>query len=77
VIYEYVLIILFSISLEVRQKNWVRHSLYPNNISSLTIFIKEFLKSWGPRSQGYEDIIHDLTISLLEEGFFSKHVDDL
>jgi hypothetical protein len=55
VIHEDLLIRFFLISLEGRQKNWVKHSLGPKSISSLTIFIEEFLKQWGLRFQSYED----------------------
>jgi hypothetical protein len=63
-----VLIILFFLSLEIRQEDWVKHTLKPKSISYLTIFIEEFLKRWAQRTQRYEYILHDLTISLQREG---------
>jgi hypothetical protein len=42
-----VLIRLFFLSLETRQKDWVEHTLHPKSISSLEIFIEEFLKRWA------------------------------
>jgi hypothetical protein len=42
VIHEDVLIRFFLLSLEARQKNWVKHSLSPKSISSLTFSLKNF-----------------------------------
>jgi hypothetical protein len=50
VTYQDVLIRLLLLSLETRQKNWVKHTLNPKSISSLTIFIEEFLKWWALRT---------------------------
>jgi hypothetical protein len=76
VTHQDVLIRLFLLSLETRQKNWVKHTLNPKSISSLTIFIEEFLKQWAPRTQRYEDILHDLTVALQREGLFSNPVEE-
>jgi hypothetical protein len=76
VIHKDVLIRLFLISLEARQKNWVKHSCSPKSISSLAVFIEEFLKWWGPIFQRYEDTFQDLTTVLREEGFFYKPIQD-
>jgi hypothetical protein len=50
VTHQDVLIRLFFLSLETRQKDWVKHTLNPKSISSLTIFIEEFLKRWAPEN---------------------------
>jgi hypothetical protein len=71
-----VLIRLYLVSLETRQNNWVKHTLYPKSISSLTVFIEEFLRWWASRTQRYEDILHDLIVALQREGLFSNPVDE-
>jgi hypothetical protein len=76
VIHEDTLIRLFLVSLEARQKNWVKNCCSPRSISSLTIFIDEFLKQWAPRTQRYEDILHNLTVALQEEGLLSNPIED-
>jgi len=40
VIHEHVLIRLFLLSLEARQKNWVKHPYSPKSISSIAVFIE-------------------------------------
>jgi hypothetical protein len=81
VIHEDVLIRLFLSKiwhghLEARQKNWVKHSCSPKSISSIAMFIEEFLKRWGPKFQRYEDTLQDLMETLQEEGFFSNPIED-
>jgi hypothetical protein len=41
--HEDVLITLFLLSLEAKQKDWFKHSCSPKSISSIAIFIEEFL----------------------------------
>jgi hypothetical protein len=64
VTHQDVLIRLFFLSLETRQTDRVENTLKPKSISSLTIFIEEFLKIWAPRTQSYEDTFHKLMVSL-------------
>jgi hypothetical protein len=67
VTHQDVLIRLFFLSLETKRKGWVKHTLNPKSISSLTISIEEFLKIWAPRTQIYEDVLHDLIAALQRE----------
>jgi hypothetical protein len=62
--------------LETRQNNWVKRTLHLKRISSLTIFIEEFLKYWALRTKRHEDILHNLIVALQREGFFSNPVED-
>jgi hypothetical protein len=66
-----VLIILFLLSLETRQKDWVKHTLRLKSISSLEIFIEKFLLRWALITQRYKDTFQDLTVVLQREGLCS------
>jgi hypothetical protein len=50
VTHQDVLIRLFLLSVETRKKGWAKHTLNPKSISSLIIFIEEFLKRWATRT---------------------------
>jgi hypothetical protein len=65
VIHEFMLLRLFLLSLEARKKNWVKNSCSLKSISSLVVFIEEFLKWWGLIFQWYEDTFRDLMTALL------------
>jgi hypothetical protein len=62
--------------LETTKKDWIKNTLNPKSISSLTIFIEEFLKRWAPITQRYEDTLHDLTVALQKERLFSSPVEE-
>jgi hypothetical protein len=76
VTHQDVLIRLFFLSMETRKKEWVKHTLNPKSISSLTIFIEEFLKILVQRTQRYKEIFHDLTVALQSEGILSIPVEE-
>jgi hypothetical protein len=76
VMHQDVLIRLFFLSLETRQKEWVKHILSPKSISSLTKFIHKFLKRWAPRMKSYENTLHDLTVALQREVLSSNLVEE-
>ena len=57
VIHEDVIMRLFMIPLEARQRNWVKHSCIPKSIPSMEVFILKFLKHWGLRFQRFEDTL--------------------
>jgi hypothetical protein len=47
VIHDNVLVRLFILSLDVKQRDWVRHYCIPKRIPSMVFFLWEFLKCWG------------------------------
>jgi hypothetical protein len=52
-----------------KQKDWVKCSWSPKSNPSLKIFVEEFLKGWGPKSQSFEDTYQDLLAALQEKRF--------
>jgi hypothetical protein len=66
VIHEDIWIILFFISLDGRQKAWVRNCIAPKTISSYADFLKIFFKNWGPPLQRYEDVFGSIIAALQE-----------
>jgi hypothetical protein len=76
VIHEDVLIRLFLLSLEARQKNWVKHSCNPKSISSLAVFIEEFLKCGAWDFKGMKTLFKILWQSLQGEGLFYNPIED-
>jgi hypothetical protein len=51
-----------------KEKDWVKLSSSPKSISSLKIFVEEFLKYWGTKYRCFEDTYQDLLAVLQEEG---------
>jgi len=58
---------LFFLSLDKKQRNLIRYTCIPKGLASTTIFIREFLKHCGPRSQLFEDDIQDLKDAFRKE----------
>jgi hypothetical protein len=58
--HEDLLVVSFLCSLEIKQRGWIRNSCSPKSITSLGIFVEEFLKHWGPKFQSFEDTYHEL-----------------
>jgi hypothetical protein len=75
--HEDVMVRLFLLSLEEKQRDWIRHSCKPKSISSSMVLIQEFLKYWGPRAQKFEDTIQDLEDAFLGQGLPLDPIEDL
>ena len=69
VLHEDVFLRLFLLSLGNEQRDWIKNSCKPRSTSSLTIFIREFLKRWGLEAQTLKDTIQDLEDAFSREGF--------
>jgi hypothetical protein len=64
----------FLLSLNDKQRDLVKHTCI---LEELVIFIREFLKSYGPKSQQFEDIICDLEDAFQERIFLLDIIEHL
>jgi hypothetical protein len=55
--------------LDKKQRNLIKHTCVPSGFDSSTIFIREFIKHYGPKSHQLEDIVQNLEDAFQERMF--------